>query len=156
MRKSSKTPKKPDSVATPAAVPKLVISSSASLSLSHDIVNPTPSVSVSRSVSNVTGLYPTRDCPSSVTQGVTGLYPHGDCPSSAAPSVTGYCPFRDCPSSATRGVTGLCPHGDCPSSAAAGYGTRLPGPGLEPDFCSAAYECFVRFVRFIYELFRIT
>ena len=77
-------------------------------------MNPTPSVSVSRSVSSVTGLYPT-----------------GDCPSSAAQSVTGLCPIRDCPSSATRGVTGLYPHGDCPSSAAAGYGMRLPGPGLE-------------------------
>ena len=96
-------------------------------------MNPTPSVSVSRSVSSVTGLYPT-----------------GDCPSSAAQSVTGLCPIRDCPSSATRGVTGLYPHGDCPSSAAAGYGMRLPGPGLEstsfPPPTSAMSDLFGSFM----------
>ena len=98
-------------------------------------MNPTPSVSVSRSVSSVTGLYPT-----------------GDCPSSAAQSVTGLCPIRDCPSSTTRGVTGLYPHGDCPSSAAAGYGMRLPGPGLEytsiPPPTSAMSDLFGSFMNY--------
>ena len=135
MRKSSKTHKKMTRQPLSAAVPKLVTSSSASLSLSHDIVNPTRSVSVSRSVSSLTGLYPT-----------------GDCPSSAAQSMTGLCPIRDCSSSATRGVTGLYPHGDCPSSAAAGYRMRLPGPGLEstsiPPPTSAMSDFFGSFMNY--------
>ena len=63
--------------------------------------------------------------------------------------MTGLCPIRDCPSSATRGVTGLYPHGDCPSSAAAGYGMRIPGPGLEstsiPPPTSAMSDLFGSF-----------
>ena len=47
-------------------------------------------------------------------------------------------------------MTGLCPHGDCPSSAAAGYGIRLPGPGLEststPPPTSAMSDLFGSFM----------